>query len=175
MTEMTTQPTLSTTLFPSPIGELFVAVSEERALVRLQFTRDITQAEIEEELRKKGFEVRRVKAHCAEVIRQVKEYFRGKRREFDLELSPEGTPFQKKVWKVLARIPYGETWSYAQLARAVKSPRAVRAVGRCNALNPIVLILPCHRVIGSDGSLTGYGGGLEAKQLLLGIESCAAV
>ena len=167
--------TLSTYLLPTPIGELFIAVNEARALVRLQFTRDITRDELEEQLRNDGHELKRVKAHCAEVIRQLKEYFRGKRRHFELELAPEGTPFQKKVWKALVRIPYGETWSYAQIARAVKSPRAVRAVGRCNALNPIVLVVPCHRVIGSDGSLTGYGGGLEAKELLLGIESCASV
>ena len=166
---------LSTCLLPTPIGELFVAVNEDRALVRLQFTRDITRDELEEQLEKGGHELKRVKAHCAEVIRQLKEYFRGKRRSFELELAPEGTPFQKKVWKALNRIPYGETWSYAQIARAVKSPRAVRAVGRCNALNPIVLVVPCHRVIGSDGSLTGYGGGLEAKEFLLGIESCASV
>ncbi|MFT5286049.1 MAG: O-6-methylguanine DNA methyltransferase [Planctomycetota bacterium] len=166
---------ISTHAFKSPLGELFVAVDEERALMRLQFMHDVTREELEEQARKGGATVKRVKSHCAVVERQVKEYFRGKRTEFDLELRPVGTDFQKRVWKTLSEIPYGETWSYAQVAEHVKSPKAVRAVGRTNGLNPIAVVVPCHRVIGSNGSLTGYAGGLDNKRFLLDLEAGVSV
>ncbi len=98
---------------------------------------------------------------------QLLAYFAGERNTFDLPLAPQGTPFQLKVWKTLAQIPYGATWSYSQLAARVGSPKAVRAVGSANGRNPLPIVLPCHRVIGSDGSLTGFGGGLPLKQFLL--------
>ena len=98
------------------------------------------------------------------------EYFAGERRDFDVPLELEGTAWQKRVWEGLLCIPYGETWSYGQLARHVGSPRASRAVGAANGRNPISIIVPCHRVIGSDGSLTGFGGGLERKRHLLQLE-----
>jgi methylated-DNA-[protein]-cysteine S-methyltransferase len=98
---------------------------------------------------------------------QLDEYFRGERTVFSLPLRPEGTPFQVEVWAALAEVPYGETWSYAQLARRVGRPGAARAVGAANARNPISIILPCHRVIGADGSLTGYGWGTDRKAWLL--------
>lgn len=101
---------------------------------------------------------------------QLGEYFAGERRRFDLPLAPQGTPFQCEVWHTLAGIPYGETISYAQLATRVGKPAAVRAVGAANGRNPLPLVLPCHRVIGSDGSLTGFGGGLPTKQFLLQLE-----
>jgi len=98
---------------------------------------------------------------------QIEEYFAGERRVFDLPLAPEGTDFQRKVWLALADISLGQTWSYGQLARHIGEPSAVRAVGAANGRNPLPIILPCHRVIGSDGKLTGFGGGLPLKQWLL--------
>ncbi|MET0808955.1 MAG: methylated-DNA--[protein]-cysteine S-methyltransferase [Pseudoxanthomonas sp.] len=101
---------------------------------------------------------------------QLGEYFRGTRSSFDLPLTPMGTPFQKQVWFALADIPYGSTISYAQLAVRVGKPKAMRAVGAANGRNPLPIVLPCHRVIGADGSLTGFGGGLPTKQFLLELE-----
>jgi methylated-DNA-[protein]-cysteine S-methyltransferase len=99
--------------------------------------------------------------------RQLKEYFAGKRREFDLPLRMEGTEFQQRVWRELTKIPFGETRSYGQLAKRLNNPNGSRAVGLANGRNPIAVIVPCHRVIGADGSLTGFGGGLDRKEWLL--------
>ena len=101
---------------------------------------------------------------------QLREYFAGERRAFDLPLAPRGTPFQLQVWQALAGIPYGSTVSYAQLAQAVGNPEAMRAVGAANGRNPLPIVLPCHRVIGADGALVGFGGGLPVKQQLLRLE-----
>lgn len=101
---------------------------------------------------------------------QLDEYFAGTRRGFDLPLAPRGTQFQRAVWWLLAKIPYGETISYAQLATRAGKPTATRAVGAANGRNPLPIVLPCHRVIGADGSLTGFGGGLSTKQYLLTLE-----
>jgi methylated-DNA-[protein]-cysteine S-methyltransferase len=101
---------------------------------------------------------------------QLAEYFRGARKSFDLHLAPTGTNFRLAVWSVLRSIPYGTTISYAELANRIGNPAAVRAVGAANGRNPISIVVPCHRVIGADGSLTGFGGGLAAKALLLKIE-----
>ena len=98
---------------------------------------------------------------------QLDEYFAGRRRAFDLPLDLEGTPFQLEAWRALADIPYGETVSYGEQARRLARPHAARAVGSANGRNPLSIVLPCHRVVGADGSLTGYGGGLEAKRWLL--------
>ena len=106
-------------------------------------------------------------AALAEPLRQLEEWFAGQRREFDLELRPAGTPFQLAVWEGLRLIPYGETWSYGDLARHVGKPGAARAVGRANGRNPISIVVPCHRVIGADGSLTGFGWGVDRKAWLL--------
>ena len=103
---------------------------------------------------------------------QIGEYFEGKRKKFTLALDIRGTPFQEKAWSALLDIPYGETRSYAEQAKAVGNPAAVRAVAKANGDNRISIIIPCHRVIGSDGKLTGYGGGLWRKQYLLDLESC---
>ncbi len=108
----------------------------------------------------------------AEALRQLAAYFAGELREFDLPLAPRGTAFQLAVWRELQRIPYGETISYAELARRVGRPRAVRAVGAANGRNPLPVVVPCHRVIGSDGRLTGYAGGLNLKHRLLVLEGC---
>ena len=105
-----------------------------------------------------------------EAVRQLNAYFAGRLRDFELALAPEGTAFQQSVWAELQRIPYGETTSYGEIARRIGNPRAVRAVGLANGSNPIAIIIPCHRVIGSNGSLTGYGGGLPTKQALLALE-----
>ncbi|QFU74701.1 methylated-DNA--[protein]-cysteine S-methyltransferase [Halioglobus maricola] len=106
----------------------------------------------------------------AQCKQQLQEYFRGERREFDLPLAPGGTDFQNAVWGALARIPFGELRSYRDIAEALGKPTAMRAVGAANGRNPIPIVVPCHRVIGSDGSLTGFAGGLEAKRTLLELE-----
>jgi methylated-DNA-[protein]-cysteine S-methyltransferase len=106
----------------------------------------------------------------ARAVTQIAEYYSGQRRDFDLELAPKGTPFQLAVWNELTKIPFGETITYAELAHRIGRPAAVRAVGAANGANPIPLIIPCHRVIGSNGTLTGYGGGIERKQWLLAHE-----
>lgn len=110
--------------------------------------------------------------HAFEEVRaQLTDYFAGRRTSFDVPLQLEGTTFQREVWRGLLEIDYGETISYGELARRIGRPRAVRAVGLANGRNPIAVIVPCHRVIGADGTLTGYGGGLESKRLLLDLES----
>jgi len=142
----------------SPVGSLLLAVSE-RGLVALQFSgRRIPAGWVESEEK------------IAPFARQLEEYFAGRRRQFNLPLDLRGTDFQKRCWRALLKIPYGETRSYADIARAIGKPSAVRAVGLANGQNPIAIIVPCHRVIGSDGSLTGYGGGLENKRRLLELE-----
>jgi len=106
----------------------------------------------------------------APALTQLAAYFAGTLRAFDLPLDPRGTPFQRRVWDAVAAVPYGETRSYGEIARAIGHARAVRAVGAANGANPLALIIPCHRVIGSDGKLHGYGGGLDTKRQLLALE-----
>ncbi len=150
--------------FPTPVGDLFIAVNDEGALLRLLFVgrrgRDMLTAGLTGPLEWNA-------DRCAHVERQLAEYFGHERRTFDLEIELQGTPFQKQVWGELQRIPFGETISYRQLADRLGRPTATRAVGRANATNPICLVVPCHRVIGADGSLTGFGGGLDVKRSLL--------
>lgn len=105
-----------------------------------------------------------------EPVRQLRAYFAGERREFEIPLAPQGTEFQHRVWTELSKIPYGETVSYGQLAGRIGNPKASRAVGLANGSNPIPIVIPCHRVIGSNGKLTGYGGGLPVKEKLLALE-----
>ena len=107
----------------------------------------------------------------SDALRQLREYFAGKRIEFDLPLAPEGTEFQRNVWRRLQEIPYGETISYGELAKRVGNPKASRAVGAANGQNPIPIVIPCHRVIGANGKLTGFGGGLPTKEALLALEA----
>jgi len=142
----------------SPVGPLLLAISE-RGLVALEFGRGDVAAGWVESPEK-----------AAPYARELEEYFAGRRRRFDLPLDLRGTDFQKSCWQELLKIPYGETRSYADIARAIGNPAAVRAVGLANGHNPIAIMVPCHRVIGSDGSLTGYGGGLETKRKLLELE-----
>ena len=105
-----------------------------------------------------------------EAERQLREYFSGARRDFELPLAPRGSAFQRSVWRALTAIPYGEVRSYGFIAAAIGNPRACRAVGMANHRNPLPILIPCHRVVGADGSLTGYGGGMERKRFLLELE-----
>lgn len=105
-----------------------------------------------------------------EAHQQLMEYLSGERKQFDLPLSPRGTAFQQRVWNALLEIPYGETRSYKQIAEAIGNPKAVRAVGMANNRNPLLIVVPCHRVIGADGKLVGYGAGIEMKEFLLRLE-----
>lgn len=107
----------------------------------------------------------------SEAARQLDEYFAGQRQQFELMLAPEGTPFQQSVWEALRQIPYGKTCSYKDIARKIARPKAYRAVGMANNRNPIAIIIPCHRVIGADGKLVGYAGGLDTKSKLLELEA----
>jgi methylated-DNA-[protein]-cysteine S-methyltransferase len=143
----------------SPIGTLLLTGTQEGLTGIYMETGAATAAAVQSAVRDT--------ARFAEVKRQLKEYFDGTRRTFDLALLPEGTAFQKMVWEALRDIPYGTTISYQELANRIGAEKAVRAVGAANGANPIPIIIPCHRVIGSDGSLTGYGGGIERKQWLL--------
>lgn len=143
--------------FTSPIGELLL-LSDGRALVGIHFDGHHGQAPTP------GGELDPV---IVEAARQLRAYFAGERHEFALPLRPAGTPFELEVWEELRRIPYGETLSYGELADRVGHAGAARAVGRANACNPIPIVIPCHRVIGADGSLTGFGGGLDTKRRLL--------
>lgn len=147
----------------SPIGPLLL-VANETGLRRIEFVQGRRPARPDPtwEENSKALDTN---------ARQLREYFAGKLTDFDLPLAPEGTPFQQKVWKALCHIPYGETISYGELARRIGNPQAPRAVGLANGSNPIPIIIPCHRVIGSNGKLTGYGGGLPIKEKLLALEA----
>jgi len=143
----------------TPIGELTL-VTRHAALAGLHFAGYDPPAESVEDTEP-------VLEAAAE---QLREYFAGERTAFDLPLTLDGTPFQQQAWRALADIPYGETVSYGEQARRIGKPEAIRAIGAANGRNPIAIVLPCHRVIGADGSLTGFGGGLETKRRLLDLE-----
>ena len=144
--------------FDTPFGPMALG-EEEGAIVRLYLPNSPTP---------------RLTSHAtpllAEGERQLAEYFAGKRERFDLPLNLKGTPFQQKVWRALLDIPYGQTRTYGDIARAVNSPRGFRAVGMANNRNPIPILVPCHRVLGAGGALVGYAGGLELKAALLALE-----
>lgn len=156
----------------SPVGPLFAAVDGEGALVRLAFLDAAggEAAEIGRLATPSGAAPRRSPERCRTAAEQLAQYFAGSRRAFDLPLAPRGTDFQRAVWSELARVPYGSTVTYGELAGRVGRARASRAVGGANNRNPLPIVVPCHRVIGADGSLTGYGGGLERKRALLALE-----
>jgi methylated-DNA-[protein]-cysteine S-methyltransferase len=151
------------TTIDSPLGTL-LAVSDGEALTRLSMQDAPRPLRVSPHWRQEA-------GPFDQLRRQLQEYFAGERREFDLPLAPAGSEFELAFWQALLEIPYGETASYGQIARRVGAPHAARAVGVANARNPIAVIVPCHRVIGADGTLTGYGGGLERKRLLLDLES----
>jgi methylated-DNA-[protein]-cysteine S-methyltransferase len=160
--------------FSTPLGLAIAAAKTEGSsdsLIRLSFIGSSVNADsVLQELISLGYSTEENPEALADVEQQLAEYFRGERKVFDLALAPEGTPFQQRVWAELLKIPYGETISYIELARRVGNPKASRAVGGANGSNPIWLIVPCHRVIGSNGTLTGYAGGVGIKQTLLELE-----
>jgi methylated-DNA-[protein]-cysteine S-methyltransferase len=147
----------------SPVARLAVAADEQglRTIRFLGRGREKTDREWRRDDRARALRP---------AVRELRAYFAGELRQFSLELAPEGTPFQLDVWRALAAIPYGATTSYADVAQRVGRSKAVRAVGAANGANPLPIVLPCHRVIGSNGSLTGYGGGLPIKRALLDLE-----
>lgn len=145
----------------SPVGRLLLA-SDDAGVRVISFPKGKTAQQPEPDWVHKP-------AQLAPVRRQLEDYFDGTRTTFDLVLAPEGTPFQQAVWRILEAIPYGATLSYGDVARAISRPKASRAVGAANGANPIPIIIPCHRVIGGDGKLTGFGGGLDTKAALLAL------
>ena len=147
----------------TPIGTLLIA-GDAAVVCRIAFPQRGRAAKPEPEWQESQ------RGPVGEVVRQLREYFAGQRAEFDLPLAPEGTVFQRSVWRQLQEIPYGETISYGELARRVGNPKASRAVGSANGANPLPIVIPCHRVIAGDGSLGGFGGGLPTKQTLLELE-----
>ena len=156
------------TVIETPIGALNALVDEAGKLVELHFAHK--QPATQSAVGSWRSAVAEAPAGNWPVAQQLFEYFSGKRQVFELDLAPRGTEFQLAVWNALVAIPYGDTISYAELARRIGKPSAVRAVGAANGANPIPVIIPCHRVIGSNGTLTGYGGGIERKQWLLALE-----
>ena len=156
----------------SPVGPLELAAEPEGALVYLGFRRPEHASRLPRHLeRDTGLAVD--PAVLEPVRRQLAAYFRRELQAFDLPLAPRGTPFQLRVWAALRQIPYGRTLSYGELSRRLGDPGLTRAVGAANGANPISIIIPCHRVIGADGSLVGYGGGLDVKRMLLDLEAPA--
>ena len=156
----------------SPVGRLFAAVDDDGALVRLTFLddEDDEAAELARLAAAAGEAPRRDPSRCRAAAEQLAVYFAGRRRDFDLPLAPRGSAFQRAVWDELRRVPYGRTVSYGELAARLGRPAASRAVGGANNKHPLPIVVPCHRVIGADGSLTGYGGGLDRKRALLALE-----
>jgi methylated-DNA-[protein]-cysteine S-methyltransferase len=161
--------TVSIKTIASPVGELTLAAGDE-GLVAILWENDRPgRVVLGETVDAPDHPV------LVETERQLGEYFAGGRRAFDVPLDFRGPEFQKSVWRILLTIPFGETRTYGQIAQAVGRPAASRAVGAANGRNPISIIAPCHRVVGADGSLTGFAGGLDAKRFLLGLERPAAV
>lgn len=162
------------TTMPSPYGEVTIQACDE-GLLGVWFATYTTKPEdLGEYIESEGLTepVRdNSKLVLTRALSQLKEYFKGELSSFDLPLAATGTEFQQKVWHALTTIPYGETWSYQDLANAIDNPKAVRAVGLANGKNPISIIVPCHRVIGKNGKLTGYAGGIECKKGLLEAEA----
>lgn len=150
---------------PSPIGLLRLVVDDDGRLRQLDLPGDGTGRDTPSAPRHKRGDC------CDRVARQLEQYFDGARREFDLDLLPAGTPFQLAAWQALQAIPFGQTRTYQQQAAAIGRPKAMRAVGAANGRNPLPIVVPCHRVIGKDGSLVGFGGGLSCKQWLLAHEA----
>ena len=143
----------------TPIGRILVA-GKNNALAEIRLPAGRRSAKPDPDWKESRYRLGRI-------LTQLREYFAGKRKSFDIELIPQGTPFQRQVWRQLRRIPFGHTISYADLATRIRQPNACRAVGAANGRNPVPIVVPCHRVIGSNGKLTGYGGGMPAKLWLL--------
>jgi len=148
----------------SPIGKLLIA-GDAQAIHHISFPKNGKPAHPRPDWQESS------SGPVAKAARQLREYFAGERIDFDLPLAPQGTGFQRSVWQRLREIPYGETISYGELAKRVGNPKASRAVGAANGQNPIPIVIPCHRVIGANGKLTGFGGGLPVKETLLALEA----
>ena len=161
---MTTTTQYAFKLIPSPVGTLRL-VASDKGLAGIWFERSRP-----ERVRPRGDVESARHPVLVETERQLREYFAGRRQAFDLELDFVGTPFQRAVWKALLTIPFGQTRSYGQIAKQVGRPSASRAVGAANGRNPVSIVAPCHRVVGSTGALTGFGGGLDVKERLLRLE-----
>lgn len=163
---------IATTVFKTPLGYMFCAATQ-KGICLLSF---YGQSNLKQQIEKiqKFFNAEAISAHnkhfdCLE--KELTEYFEGKRKEFTIPLQLVGTPFQQEAWKILMKIPYGETISYKEQAQLLKNPKAVRAVGSANGKNLIAIIIPCHRIINTNGKLGGYAGGLENKKALLQLEN----
>lgn len=150
--------------YPFPVGKIRIQEENEKIISLM-----VVNKKRKDVLNTEHCQVRETPL-IKRAYRQLTEYFHGARREFDLPLNPKGTAFQKQVWEALLTIPYGMTCSYADIARKIGNPKAYRAVGGANNKNPIFIVIPCHRVIGANGSLVGYGGGIEMKKYLLLLE-----
>ncbi|HEY7850182.1 MAG TPA: methylated-DNA--[protein]-cysteine S-methyltransferase [Ktedonobacterales bacterium] len=155
----------------SPAGPLAFAVDAAGALLRTQFVAGHYRMRIEQELERTGYQVAREQRRTAQWRAQLQEYAHGARQSFDLPLALLGTAWQRRVWLALIDIPFGETRSYGALAAQLGRPLAARAVGHANGANPLPLVVPCHRLVGANGALTGYGGGLDLKARLLAHEA----
>ena len=156
----------------TPIGEMIAAATDTHLVVLEYSRRHRLEAQLARLTRTTGFVLEQGESRIVRQLRgELDEYFRGERKEFSVPIDARGTPFQMRVWTQLRRIPYGTTTSYGRLALTLGSAEAVRAVARANGDNPLAIIIPCHRVIGADGSLTGYGGGLWRKKKLLDLEA----
>lgn len=157
--------TLYYSILNSPIGKLLLVGTTEH-LLEIRFENSWDESDLTDFTKEDSL--------FTEAITQLNEYFTGKRKDFSLPLSPQGTDFQQKVWSELQSIPYGTTTSYGEIAKRIENPKGSRAVGLANGKNPIPIIIPCHRVIGKNGKLTGFGGGLDIKQHLLEIEKLSS-
>lgn len=157
-------PQLYYTVFPTPLCEI-ILIGNEDGLQRIHLNTREGQKEL---LPLSSYT--KNDAFFKDIKAQIEEYFQGKRKTFEITLNPEGTPYQKRVWEELQKIPYGEMRSYKEIAQALRLPNAARAVGMATGKNPLPLIIPCHRVVGSDGSMTGFAFGIDAKKFLLGLE-----
>jgi methylated-DNA-[protein]-cysteine S-methyltransferase len=153
-------------IYHSPLGKLRL-IEKQGFLKQADFVEELPEEEISSKKPQQP-----ISSFLRKVCLQLDEYFSGNLQHFELPLNPQGTPFQRSAWKALLRIPYGETRSYLQQAQAIENPKAVRAIGNANSKNPISIIIPCHRVIGKNGTLTGYAGGIERKNKLLELERC---
>lgn len=156
--------------FPCPVADIVAAVDEGGVVKHLYFVTDASRARAVGFLGRGVDEVTWEGCRCGDLRRQVDEFFEGSRVNFDLPFEADGTPFQRMVWRALLGIPFGETASYGAVAARIGRPKSSRAVGRANGTNPISLLIPCHRVIGAGGELTGYGGGIAVKRSLLDFE-----
>ena len=174
MTPVSDRPVAYVDTVEEPPGPFTFAVNEEGALLWLLFLDGDYPSTIAEEITRARYRAETDPAKTARAKRELLEYCRGERRSFTIPLLLTGTDWQKRVWQALMRIPFGETRTYGQIAAELGRPGAARAMGRANATNPISLVVPCHRVIGANGSLTGYGGGLHIKARLLQHEAKVA-